>query len=206
VGAPPAKKLPGWPHLLYGGLLGLPLAGGFLLIFLVAGGAIALGGRLLVHLFPWLALLVGVGLVLLGGWTLLTGRTLEVPGLGALAARLNTSTKDEQGHASPHMMRTAWLFGLGYGLSSLGCTLPVFLLVVGTTITAGGIANAGLVLASYAAGMALVLFVVSLAAVSLSDLLRTTIFPLLRWVQPVAALLLVAAGSYIVWYQVRAGL
>ncbi len=47
----------------------------------------------------------------------------------------------------------------------------------------------------------LVLFVVSLAAVSLSDLLRTTIFPLLRWVQPVAALLLVAAGSYIVWYQ-----
>ncbi len=108
--------------------------------------------------------------------------------------------------ATKKKMRTAWLFGLGYGLSSLGCTLPVFLLVVGTTITAGGIANAGLVLASYAAGMALVLFVVSLAAVSLSDLLRTTIFPLLRWVQPVAALLLVAAGSYIVWYQVCAGL
>jgi cytochrome c-type biogenesis protein len=206
AGVPSDKQSPGWQKLFSGGLLGLPLTGGFLLIFLVAGGAMALGGRLLVHLFPWLALLVGVGLVLLGSWTLFTGRTLEVPGLGSMAAKLNPSTTGRPAQASPHAIRAAWLFGLGYGLSSLGCTLPVFLLVVGTTITAGGVVNAGLVLASYAAGMALVLFVVSLAAVSLSDLLRTTIFPLLRWVQPVAALLLIAAGSYIVWYQVRAGL
>ncbi len=157
-----------WRSLLRGGLLGLPLTAGFLLIFLVAGGVLALGGRLLVHLFPWLAL--------------------------------------GQAEASPHVMRAAWIFGLGYGLSSLGCTLPVFLLVVGTTITAGGVADAGLVLASYAAGMALVLFMVALAATTLGDVLRSTIFPLLRWVQPVAALLLMGAGGYIVFYQLHAGL
>jgi cytochrome c-type biogenesis protein len=195
-----------WRSLLRGGLLGLPLTAGFLLIFLVAGGVLALGGRLLVHLFPWLALLVGSGLVLLGGWTLLTGRALEMPGLGVVAAKLNRATKDGQAEASPHVMRAAWIFGLGYGLSSLGCTLPVFLLVVGTTITAGGVADAGLVLASYAAGMALVLFMVALAATTLGDVLRSTIFPLLRWVQPVAALLLMGAGGYIVFYQLHAGL
>jgi hypothetical protein len=50
------------------------------------------------------------------------------------------------------------------------------------------------------------LFIVALAATMLGDVLRSTILPLLRWVQPVAALLLMVAGGYIVWYQVHAGL
>jgi cytochrome c biogenesis protein CcdA len=91
-------------------------------------------------------------------------------------------------------------------MCSSGCTLPVFLLVVGTTITAGRVPDAGLVLLSYAAGMALILFIVALAATTWGDLLRSAIFPLLRWVQPMAALLLIAAGGYIIVYQVRAGL
>jgi len=212
VSAAPEQQPSGWQHLLRGGLLGLPLAAGFLLVFLVAGGALALGGRLLVHLFPWLAILVGTGLVLLGGWTLFTGRAPEIPGLGAVATKLGTSrpagrvTSETLVQAPPRTMRAAWVFGVGYGLSSLGCTLPVFLLVVGTTITAGGVGSAVLVLTSYAAGMTLVLLAVALAATQLGDLLRSTVFPLLRWVQPVAALFLIAAGLYIVVYQLRAGL
>jgi len=210
VSAASAKPPSGWQHLLRGGLLGLPLAAGFLLIFLVAGGALALGGRLLVHLFPWLAVLVGAGLVLLGSWTLFTGRAPEIPGLGAVAAKLGPprpggrASSDPPMQAPSHVLRAAWIFGLGYGLSSLGCTLPVFLLVVGTAITAGGVGSAALVLLSYAAGMTLVLLAVSLAATELSDLLRSAVFPLLRWVQPAASLFLIAAGLYIVVYQLRA--
>ena len=208
-----ASEMPpsGWQHLLRGGLLGLPLAAGFLLVFLVAGGALALGGRLLVHLFPWLAILVGTGLVLLGGWTLFTGRAPEIAGLGAVAAKLGTSrpggdAASETLVQAPRALRAAWIFGVGYGLSSLGCTLPVFLLVVGTTITAGGVGSAALVLASYAAGMTLVLLAVALAATELSDLLRSAVFPRLGWVLPLSSLFLIAAGLYIVVYQLRAGL
>src|SRR5260370_6641408 len=86
------RRPSGWQHLLRGGLLGLPLAAGFLLVFLVAGGALALGGRLLVHLFPWLSILVGAGLVLLGGWTWVTGRAPEGPGLGAVVTELGRAT------------------------------------------------------------------------------------------------------------------
>ena len=196
----------GWQHLLRGGLLGLPLAAGFLLVFLVAGFLLALGGRLLVHLFPWFAILVGTGLVFLGGWTLFTGRAPEIPGLGAVATKLGRATPETQAEASPRALRAAWIFGVGYGLSSLGCTLPVFLLVVGTTITAGGVGSAALVLASYAAGMTLVLLAVALAATQLGDLLRSAVFPRLGWVMPVASLFLIAAGGYIVVYQLRAGL
>jgi cytochrome c-type biogenesis protein len=180
----------GWQHLLRGGLLGLPLAAGFLLV----------------HLFPWFAILVGTGLVFLGGWTLFTGRAPEIPGLGAVATKLGRATPETQAEASPRALRAAWIFGVGYGLSSLGCTLPVFLLVVGTTITAGGVGSAALVLASYAAGMTLVLLAVALAATQLGDLLRSAVFPLLRWVMPLASLFLIVAGLYIVVYQLRAGL
>jgi cytochrome c biogenesis protein CcdA len=212
VQAAPDHQPGGWSHLLRGGLLGLPLAAGFLLVFLLAGGILALGGRLLVHLFPWLAILVGVGLVLLGGWSLLTRRALEIPGLGAVATKVGSSRSGRQSAAAksetppPRIWRAAWVFGLGYGLSSLGCTLPVFLLVIGTASTANGVGGAALVLASYAVGMALVLLAVALAATQVGDLLRSTVFPLLRWVQPLAALLLIAAGGYIVFYQVHAGL
>ncbi len=210
VQAAPDHRPGGWGHLLRGGLLGLPLAAGFLLIFLLAGGVLALGGRLLVQLFPWLAILVGIGLVLLGGWSLLTRRTLEIPRLGVVVTKVGASSSGRpkaQSTASPvHAWRAAWVFGLGYGLSSLGCTLPVFLLVVGTTITSSGVGGAALVLASYAAGMALVLLAVALAATQVGDLLSSTVLTRLGWVQPLAALLLILAGGYIVFYQVRAGL
>jgi cytochrome c-type biogenesis protein len=109
----------GWQHLLRGGLLGLPLAAGFLLVFLVAGGALALGGRLLVHLFPWLAVLIGTGLVLLGGWTLFTGRAPEIPGLGAVATKLGPSRaagsamSETLVQTPPRALRAAWIFGVG---------------------------------------------------------------------------------------------
>jgi cytochrome c-type biogenesis protein len=201
-----------WHHLLRGGLLGLPLTAGFLLVFLVAGFVLALGGRLLVYWFPWLAILVGVGLVVLGSWVLITGRTPEVARLGALAGKMSKTTNDEgtttatHEYTAPRALRAAWVFGVGYGLSSLGCTLPVFLLVVGTAITTRGVGGAGLVLASYAGGMALVLLAVAMAATTLGDFLRATVFPLLHWVQPVAALFLIAAGGYIVFYQIHGGL
>ena len=201
-----------WRPLLRGGLLGLPLAGGFLLVFLVAGGVLALGGHVLVHVFPWLALLVGIGLVLLGGWTLFGGRTQAMPGLGAVAAKLGTtrSGTSETAERSPRAFfsraHAAWLFGLGYGLSSLGCSLPIFLLIIGTAITASGAGSALLVLVAYAAGMTLVLLPVAMTATTLDDLFRHFVFPRLGWIQPVAAALVIAAGVYIVFSELRAGL
>jgi len=198
----------GWQQVLRGGLLGLPLAAGFLLVFLIAGGVLALGGRALVALFPWLAILVGAGLIVLGGWLLIPGHMLEVPGLGMLVARLGaprgTMTKAQPGFGQTWYASGA--FGLGYGLSSLGCTLPVFLLVVGSAATAGSAGGTLLVLAAYAVGMAIVLLAVTMAATALRDLLRQAVLPLLRWVQPLAALLLIAAGIYIVLFQIRTGL
>jgi cytochrome c-type biogenesis protein len=222
----------GW-QMLRSGLLGVPLAAGFLLIFLVAAGLLILGGHLVVSLFPWLALIVGSGLILLGGWILVTKRQLELYFLGKLATWLarrrrsgagkrtgygsKTSQQRQRGGADqgatpvapatslPSELIAAWGFGIGYGLSSLGCALPIFLLVVGNAITATDPSTILLILAGYSAGITLVLVAVALAAAAFHDLLRTAIFPLLRWVQPVSALLMIAAGIYIIVYQLQAG-
>jgi cytochrome c-type biogenesis protein len=194
--------------LLQGGLLALPLTGGYLVSFLLAGIGLALGGRLLLRLFPWLALLVGASFILGGAWSLWSGRALELPGLGQLAAQLTPRSardpSDRQRRAEG--LRTAWLFGLGYGLASLGCAFPIFLLMVGTALTRGSLAEAALVLVSYAAGMALLLGGVTLAATVLGDLVRALLRPLSRWLPPISALLLMGVGLWIIWYWVRAGL
>ncbi|MBE3567653.1 MAG: hypothetical protein IMW90_18205 [Thermogemmatispora sp.] len=137
-----------------------------------------------------------------------SGRALELPGLGQLAAQLTprsaSDPSDRQRRAEG--LRTAWLFGLGYGLASLGCAVPIFLLMVGTALTRGSLAEAALVLVSYAAGMALLLGGVTLAATVLGDLVRALLRPLSRWLPPISALLLMGVGLWIIWYWVRAGL
>src|SRR5262249_20639342 len=129
-------------------------------------------------------------------------------GAGALVAATESTaiTESTAQRSVQGEVAAAWVFGLGYGLSSLGCTLPVFLLVVGTAATASGTGRAALVLAAYAVGMAPVLLAVALGVAALGDVIRQTVVPWLRWVPPLAAVLLVAAGLYIVFFQVRAGL
>ena len=68
------------PRLLRPLLVDGTLTAGFLALFAVAGTLISLGARALVSAMPWIGLLIGVGLVLLGGWLLL-GRHVALPGL-----------------------------------------------------------------------------------------------------------------------------
>src|SRR6266496_1179769 len=106
-------------------LLGLLVTSGFLVVFGGAGIAISSGLRAIVQWVPFVALLVGVALTLLGVW-LLAGRSLPFS-LPALNVDLQSRNP-----------KTAFLFGIAYALASLGCTLPVFLVVVGTSLTAAG--------------------------------------------------------------------
>ncbi len=217
-------------RLLRGLMLGLPLTVGFLLVFLAAGGALAAGGRALAQVFPWLGIIVGLALVGMGVRLLLPGAVIEVPLLARVASVVSAIASGKGSHmplgaddneaegarrnaASEgtaqyprHPLRAAWGFGLGYGISSLGCTLPIFLLVVGSAIATGGLAQAVAVFAAYGAGMAIVLLGVALIATTIGDVLRQNLLPLLRWAPPLSALLILAAGVYIVVYQLRAGL
>jgi cytochrome c biogenesis protein CcdA len=97
-------------------------------------------------------------------------------------------------------VRGFFLFGLAYGTASLSCTLPVFLVVVGGGIAAGGfLAGAGQFL-GYSLGMASVFMALTLALAFFKQGLVAKLRKAAPYVQLASAVLLVLAGAYMISY------
>lgn len=168
----------------------LALAAGFVLLFAVVGGVIALGGRAVIRAMPWLGLTVGVGLVALGlamlkGWEPWQRIVGYLPTVRAPRGR---SVGD------------VFLFGLAYGVASLSCTLPVFLVVVGSAVTAAGAAGGLAQFTSYGLGMASVLTAVTLGATFFHDAVARFLRQLLPYMHQVSAVFVTLAGGYLIYY------
>lgn len=177
-------------------LVSLAVAAGFVVLFGGVGLVVAAGGRVLLGLAPWVAVVIGIALVALG-IAMLRGARLSA----AFAARL----ADRMGDAGTVSPRGFFVFGIAFGLASLSCTLPIFLTVVGLSLQAGGIASAALQFVSYALGMGAVVLALTLAVgvfkVGLADPLRRAGARL----EGASAYLLVFAGAYVVYYWVVKG-
>jgi cytochrome c biogenesis protein CcdA len=173
--------------LLVGGSVSL----GFVLLFGIAGAGISAGGNALLKAMPWVGLLIGGLLVLLGMWVL-AGRTLYSGIFERLANRVG-----DPGDVS---VRGFFLFGLAYGAASLSCTLPVFLAVVGSGISAGGfLAGMGRFL-GYGLGMASVLVALTLALAFFKGSMVKRLRGAMPYAQLASAILLVLAGVYTIFY------
>jgi cytochrome c-type biogenesis protein len=92
------------------------------------------------------------------------------------------------------------LFGIGYGAASLGCTLPLFLTLVGASLSGGGKITAFL---AYGAGMALVLMALSVLVALAREGAARTVRPLLPHMHRIAGLLLLISGGYLFYYWAR---
>lgn len=185
----------GWSSRLEQGVLRAVMATvGFVVIFAAVGLVFAVGGHALGQWFPVGGVIVGVALFLLGLWLALSGRAF-----GILAA------SRAMGYVSPE--RDLWslfVFGVGYAVASLGCTLPVFLVVASLAMSAGSLAFAVVQFVSYALGMGLVLTVVILAATFFQSAVRRWLRGLMPYVHRLAAAFLIGAGVYLVDYWLRA--
>lgn len=171
--------------------LGLLVTAGFLAIFSAAGVVVSAGLRLIVEYMPLAALATGIALVLLGLW-LLFGKSLP---FSLPAPQINNT------HA--RNPKSAFLFGIGYAFASLSCTLPVFIAIVGASLTAAGFAAGATMFGAYAIGMATVLVGVALGAALLKGAVAQWFRKLLPYVYPISAVMLIFAGLYLVWYQGR---
>jgi cytochrome c biogenesis protein CcdA len=173
--------------LLVGGVVSL----GFVILFGLAGIVISAGGNALLGAMPTLAILIGAALILLG-LALLAGRGLYFGVFERFAGKLGDPTDVS--------VRGFFLFGLAYGAASLSCTLPVFLVVVGGGISAGGsLAGAGQFL-GYSLGMASVLVALTLALALAKGSIVARIKRAVPYVQLASAVLLVLAGAYMIFY------
>jgi cytochrome c-type biogenesis protein len=169
---------------------------GFTVLFSFFGVILWAGGYFLMQYLPWLGLFVGAVLACLGLF-LLAGKSVHA----ALPARLANliGTSETQG------VKTYFLFGIGYGMASLGCTLPIFLVVVGSAIKSQGFSNGLFQFLSYALGMGAVLTSLALSLAVFKGGLATYLRRVLPYMGRIAGALLLVSGSYQIYYWLTKG-
>lgn len=169
---------------------------GFILLFGLTGILINLGAQPIRDIIPWLGLVIGVILTLAGTW-ILGGGKLYSGIAGRAAARIG-----DPGQVS---IRGYFLFGLSYGIASLSCALPIFLIVVATTLTASGFQDALAQFVLYAMGMGIVIMALTVSMALFKGVMVGALRKALPYIQPVSAVMMIAAGSYIVYYWLTIG-
>lgn len=161
--------------------LGALLSLGTLTAFAGVGLLLALVGMALGRAFPYVAVVLALFFLLLGALSF-AGQTPH------LAFGLRAPKGEGIG--------ATYLFGLGFGLASLGCTLPVFLSVAGMGLNRGALVGFA-ALALYGLSMGAVLVFLSVAtALGKQALLGWGRF-LGRTAEPLGGVLLLAAGGYL---------
>jgi len=160
----------------------------FVVVLTLAGGIIAAGGQWLVGVFPFVGVAIGAGMALLGLWLLITQRTL-----GIMAASRVSVTPQRN-------LRNVFLFGIAYAAGSLSCTLPIFLVVAGSSLAGGGVLNALGQFLSYALGMGSILIAVTVGAALFRGAVARWLRAAVPHVHRVSALFLLGAGAYLVYY------
>lgn len=177
-------------------IVGSIVTSGFVLLFGVAGLILGAGARSIVSFIPWIGLGVGVVLTFAGAW-MVSGGQFYTAVAGQAANRM--------GNPNSIGVRGYFLFGLSYGTASLGCTLPIFLAVIGTSIASGSLIGSVGQFIIYALGMGLVIMVLTLAIALFKGAMVGLLQKALPYIQPVSTGLMIIAGAYIVYYWLTIG-
>lgn len=168
-------------------MVGVAVSSGFVAVFLITGALVAAGLRTIVTWIPWVAALIGVGLVV-AGIAQLRGASLFARLPGMRSAHADRSLKGLVG------------FGASYGVASLSCTLPIFLSIIAGTLATDTIAESLTVLAAYGAGMSLVVIVLTLALAAGRDRVRESMRSVSTRLETISGWVMIVAGAFIVWY------
>jgi cytochrome c-type biogenesis protein len=166
---------------------GLMVTAGFLLVFAVVGLPITYGATRIVRTIPWVGMALGLTLLVVGVATFL-GRKISMT--------INHGIRPEQNRRP----KTMFLFGIGYGIASLGCTLPVFLAVIGASLATQGPGGALLVLVAYGSGMAIMLILFSTGAALVRDGLVRSVRRVMPYMGRITGGMLTVAGIYLTYY------
>lgn len=169
----------------------------FVGLFGGVGVVLSVASAALAPALPWISLFVGVMLVVTAGF-MLGGGSLAASGPQRVAGRLG-------GAASSTTVIGYAAYGLAFALSSLACTLPLFLAVVGSGLASSGVLGGLIEFVLYALGMGAVISVLTVSVGIFGQALVSRARRLGRFLEPVSAVLLLVTGAYVVYYWLSVG-
>jgi cytochrome c biogenesis protein CcdA len=171
-------------RLLSGLTLSAAMIGGFLLVFVVIGviPSLAVSGFMS---SVWLAEpVIGGGLVILG---LVSGWTNALDRLPSIDFALDVN-------------KLSFVFyGIAYGVASLGCSLPVFILIVLQGAAVGNIAEILALFAAYGVGAAALIIPLTLSLSLAKRVIHERLLSVLPYMKRVNGIVLIAAGVYMLY-------
>ncbi len=179
------------------GIAGMVTAG-FGLLFGLIGILVSAGGSSLIGIMPWVSALIGAGLIVLGVWLLL-GNHLTLDVFLKIGARI--------GDPRTISTRGFFLFGIAMGATSMSCALPIFLVVVGGSLTSGNFGTGLLQFLWYTIGAGTILLILTISMAFLKGkAVVETVKRFVPFVHNISAILLICAGGYICYYWLDSGL
>ena len=99
----------------------------------------------------------------------------------------------------------AFLFGITYAIASLSCTLPIFLVVVGSALSSEGAASSFAQFIGYSLGMGAIILVVTVGAALFRRAMARWLRALTPYIHRLSAVFLIGAGLYLIYYWVFQG-
>jgi cytochrome c-type biogenesis protein len=166
----------------------------FAVTFGVVGVILTSGGRFIISWIGWAGLAIGIALVALGAYQLFTRQSLF--------ANMTSNVRIQRSSTT----RGVIAFGIAYAVASLGCTLPIFMLVVGSIFTGSGgyVDSVGRFL-QYAGGMGLMLTMITVGVAFSRQVTVGAVSRALPVVESVGNAAMIFAGAYLVWYWTSVG-
>jgi len=168
-------------------LVGTMVSAGFFTVFLAIGAATQYWTQSLLANAKYATAVIGVIFVLLG-IAMLFGYKLPI------------FTKGVSTDHTDRTLKSMFVYGVAYGVASLGCTLPLF---IATLFQTGkregyfaGVAN----VVAYAVGMALVVVSLTLALATANMGFVRWLKSKLQYVEMVAGAFVLLSGAYLLWY------
>ena len=158
---------------------------GFLVVFMVVGLLPSFALHQVSSRLEYVSPFIGALLVLVGLASGLSDVFDRMPAL-------NFSAPRRAGY------RSFFLYGVGYGAASLACSLPVFILLVLQSSTAGGPLGVFSAFLAYGLGASAVIVPLTLALTYSKDYVHRRLMELSPWMKKINAAVLVVAGLYMI--------
>ena len=163
------------------------MTAGFITVFALFGLVISPLIASVEEALPWLTIVIGVGLVILGA-AMAAGREV--------ALRLPKVGKRVGGDG----LGSVFTFGVTYAVASLSCTIGPFLAVTSTTLGSTGWLGGVTRFVAYGLGMGALVSVLTVTVAASSRALTMKLRKVLPYLGRISGVLVLLAGLYVAWY------
>ena len=172
---------------------------GFVIVFGVIGSLVSFGLRSVIgSLLPWFGMGIGIALIAISGLLLFGFNQFRYSSLPFRLSSMFTIFQTDT-------IRGYFFFGVSYALVSVGCALPIFMVVVTSTFAGQSILGILMSYINYSLGMGTIIFVVTIITALLRKSLAFSGNLLGSFLNRATVVLLLVAGIYLVFYWLTMG-